>query len=199
MSPLPEQKKTPEEIAALRGRLGIPNEPAGPVPMPGQASAKLPEQAAEPPAQRESAATGVPMPPKPGKLAVQAIDPLPEAEVDPISGLPVHRHSADELAALRRRGMIETQNEALRLPVRRAHNMWVVCGYAHVAASIMPIHLQMPILLPLSTAVVALALALFFFFLRPYSKHHGAFISVGVLFVLIYAALQYLPQLQHAT
>ena len=179
MSLLPEYKKSPEEIAALRGKLGIPtvgNDDAGAPP--SGAAAKLD-------------ATGPEVP-------VPLVTAAP-VEVDPASGLPLHRHSEQELADLRRRGMFETQNEALRLPVRRARGVWVICGYLLAASAAVPVYRDIPMVLPVVIAAAALGFAAFLFFLRPYSRHHGAFISVVVLFVLIYAALHYFPQLRHAT
>ena len=182
MSLLPEHKKTPEEIAHLRDKLGIP---------PTQESDRD-APAAQPLAKLKPDTMPALHEPIP-------IPPPPATDIDPISGLPAHRHSEEDLTALRRRGMLETQNEALRLPVRRARTVWVVAGYMLGAFATIPIYQEMPIILPIAMAAAALAFAAFLFFLRPYSRHHGAFISVMVLFVLIYAALQYFPQLRHAT
>lgn len=172
---LPEQKKPPEEIAALRGRLGIPTEP--------------PRPASEPPS---PVATLKPEP-------VATIEPVADPILDPVSGLPAHRHSNDELDRIRRRGMFETQDEAIRLPVRRERTWIILVGYAVAMSAAIPVHHKLPILLPAAIAVASLAFAAYLFFLRPYSKHHGAFIGIVVLFVLTYAALQYFPQLRHAT
>lgn len=176
---LPEQKKTPEEIAALRGKLGIPT--------------LLPNQEAEPPV---LVAT-----PKPGPLS--AIEPIPEPVIeparDPITGLPLSRHTNDELDRIRRRGMFETQDEAIRLPVRRERTWIIIVGYLFAMSAAIPVYHSLPMLLPLAMEVLSLAFAAYLFFMRPYSKHHGAFIGIVVLFVLTYAALQYFPQLRHAT
>ncbi len=182
MSPLPENKKTPGEIAELRDKLGVPAAPnENPAPPPPEPAAKLTPGSA--PAFHSPAPVG----------------DAPEVEIDPASGLPMHRHSEQELADLRRRGMFETQNEALRLPVRRARTIWVVAGYLLAASAAVPAYREILPLLTLTMSLTALAYAVFLFFFRAYSRHHGAFISVVVLFVMIYAALQYFPQLRHAT
>lgn len=171
---LPEQKKTPEQIAALRGQLGIPT------------LVPKDDSEAEPVAKL-----------KPERL--DTIEAVPEPAIDPITGLPVHRHSDNELDLIRRRGMFETQDEALRLPMRRERTVIVVGGYLFALSAAIPVYHNMPMILPAGIALLSLAFGAYLFFLRPYSKHHGAFIGIVVLFVMTYAALHYFPQLQHAT
>jgi hypothetical protein len=171
---LPEQKKTPEEIAVLRGKLGIPT------------IVSTSDLAAEPVATL-----------KPDLL--HDVEDVPEPVIDPITGLPVHRHSGQELERIRLRGMFETQDHALRLPARRERTWIVVGGYLFATSAAIPVYHKLPIMLPAAIALLSLAFGAYLFFLRPYSKHHGAFIGIVVLFVLTYAALQYFPQLRHAT
>ena len=172
---LPEQKKTPEELAALRGRLGIPT-----------VSPRVDSEATNPVATL-----------KPDSPAAK--EPVPQPALDPATGLPAHRHTNDELDRIRRRGMFETQDEAIRLPARRERTWIILVGYAFAMSAAIPVYHSLPILLPVAIAAASLAFAAYLFFLRPYSKHHGAFIGIVVLFVLTYAALQYFPQLRHAT
>ncbi len=172
---LPEQKKTPEELATLRGKLGVPT--------------LLPRE--EPEVSRPVTTLK--------REPLVSVEPVPEPILDPITGLPAHRHTNDELDRIRRRGMFETQDEAIRLPVRRERTWVVVVGYLFAMSAAIPVYHSLPMMLPLGIALVSLAFAAFLFFLRPYSKHHGAFIGIVVLFVLTYAALQYFPQLRNAT
>lgn len=192
MSKLPEQKKSPEEIASLRDQLGIrPAAPAADAP-----------PVANPLAPQPSAAEPVVLPAPTRQDAARSLHDVPEvspAPLDEETGLPVKRRTADELAALRLRGVFETQDGAMHLPVRRERTLWVICGYLFAAAAAIPVYHGMPALLPLAMSLVALAYAAFLFFRRPYSSHHGAFIGIVVMFVLIYAALQYFPHLRHAT
>jgi len=187
MSKLPEYKKSPEEIAALRDRLGVrPPAETPPAPAPDPFSDD------EPVVLRET----VENPP------VRPLHDLPDVQPAPIdeeTGLPVKRHTADELAALRLRGMFDTQDGALTIPVRRERTVFVLCGYALAASAAIPVFHEMPAVLPVSMTFAALAYAAYLFICRPYSRHHGAFIAMLVLFVWIYAALQYFPQLRHAT
>jgi len=172
---LPEQKKTPQEIAALRGKLGIPTVVAN-----GEELATEPVATLKP------------------DLLHDAED-VPEPAIDPITGLPVHRHSDEELERIRLRGMFETQDHALRLPARRERTWIVIGGYLFAMSAAVPVYHNLPMILPSTIALLSLAFGAYLFFLRPYSKHHGAFIGIVVLFVLTYAALQYFPQLRHAT
>jgi amino acid permease len=47
--------------------------------------------------------------------------------------------------------------------------------------------------------VVALLFAAFIYFKKPLSLHHAAFIAVMSLFVIVFGALYYFPQLRHGT
>jgi K+-transporting ATPase A subunit len=47
--------------------------------------------------------------------------------------------------------------------------------------------------------VLALIIAAIIFFKKPLSVHHAAFITVAVLFVVVFGALHYFPQLRHGT
>ncbi len=180
---LPEQKKTPEEIIALRGKLGIAGAAANTEATDENVDVKpLTKLEPEPPAR-----------------IVTSPEPVPESVIDPITGLPEQRHTDDELERIRLRGMFETQDEALHLPVRRERTLIVIGGYLFAMSAAIPVYHNLPMIVPTGIALVSLAFCAYLFFMRPYSKHHGAFIGIVVLFVLTYAALQYFPQLRHAT
>lgn len=171
---LPEQKKTPEQLASLRGKLGIPT--------------LIPRDDLEP----KPVATLKP------ELDA-AIEPVAAPTLDPITGLPSQRRSNDELDRIRRRGIFEAQEQISRRPLRRERTWVVAIGYLFAMSATIPVYHNLPIIMPLAIAMLSLAFGAFLFFLRPYSKHHGAFIGIVVLFVLTYTALQYFPQLRHAT
>jgi len=171
---LPERKKNPDEINALRGKLGIPTAVPGDEPDPKPAARLQPGFPAD-------------------------IEPVSEPAIDPITGLPAHRHTNDELERLRLRGMLETQDAARHRPARRERTAVVLGGYLFAMSGVLPVYHNLPMAVPLGIALLSLAFGAYLFFLRPYSKHHGAFIGIVVLFVLTYAALQYFPQLLHAT
>lgn len=191
MSKLPEQRKSPQEIAALRDQLGIrPVASEQPLPDPPRQPAPPPSEPAPPTRQHRQ---------KPPTLRPRDIPEVPPAPIDHDTGLPVKRHTPEELAALRLRSMFETQDGAQSMPVRRERTLFVIFGYIVAAAAIIPVYRSMPAILPMAMCFLALLYATYLFICRPYSRHHGAFIGILVLFVIVYAALQYFPQLQHAS
>ena len=48
-------------------------------------------------------------------------------------------------------------------------------------------------------STAAMLLAAFIYLRRPISRHHAAFIAVIALFVIVFGALHFFPQLRHAT
>ena len=56
-----------------------------------------------------------------------------------------------------------------------------------------------PIGVTVACVAVALLLASFVFLKKPLSRHHADFISVIALFVIVFGALHYFPQLRHGT
>lgn len=207
MTPLPERKKSPEEIAALRDQLGIPGDapatPAAPGAGPEHGSAAAPADASG-----DDSAVDIPVVDT-TPVAIAAPRSLRKSEREPVlhvvpapppdSPLPVHRHSDEELAALRRRSVFDTQEHAVRMPVRRAHPALVIGCYLVAVSPALMIYHNLPILLPAASVVFAMGLGGYLFFLRPYSRHHGAFLGIVCLFVITYGALHYFPHLRHAT
>lgn len=187
MSKLPEQKKSPQEIAALRDQLGI------------RPVAHEPPELAPAPPPSEAALVAAPKRQKAPAIRPRDIPEVPPAPIDQATGLPVKRHTAEELAALRLRSMFETQDGVQSLPARHERRLFVIMGYLVAASAIIPIARGMSAILPMAICFVALAYAAYLFIYRPYSRHHAAFLGILVLFVLVYAALQYFPQLRHAT
>jgi hypothetical protein len=205
MTPLPERKKSPEEIAALRDQLGIPGD-ASPAPAPAEPGPAAASSAAS----VDDAAVDVDVPVvEAAPVPIAAPHSLRKSEREPVlhvapepppdSPLPVHRHSDEELAALRRRSVFDTQEHAVHMPVRRAPTVLVIGCYLVAVSPALMIYHSLPILLPAAFVLLALGLGAFLFFLRPYSRHHGAFLGIVCLFVITYGALHYFPHLRHAT
>ena len=81
-----------------------------------------------------------------------------------------------------------------------AHRVLVVPGYLFAlagAACFYYYELELPY--TLACVVMALLFAACIFFKKPLSRHHAAFISVAVLFVIVFGALYYFPTLRHGT
>lgn len=239
MSPLPQRKKSTEEIVRLRESLGIPGSgPHEDGPMPEaeppvdtivpanheatvvheNAPAELPKPAPQPVhsfkrsewiALREetrypASAAAVPSvreikPVRSLRKSEQAPAPL-QPEAPPDSPLPHKRHTDQEIGEIRRRevlAMMNTQPNARLFP---AHPAIIIPGYLSAIAASAGIYFnQFPIVATLALVALALAVAVFIAIRKPMSRHHAAFISVISLFVLVFGALHYFPQLRHAT
>lgn len=223
MSELPQRRKSQEEIAQLRESMGVPvNPPAAvkiettpaipivsePLPTPASRqvrSLKKSEQIAVMPAVIAEAFpsfTKAPAPPKPVRSLRKSeqITPSPKApRFSSHSNLPGHRHSDRELKEIRRQAAIQSQTHSVPPKPLRAHPSLYAPGYLLALAGGICIYQNLRYYMPLACAVAAVALACFVFFQRPHSRHHAAFISIGALFLIIFGALYYFPQLRHAS
>lgn len=139
MSPLPEKRKSAEEIAELRKTLGIPGEgaptedaaaPLAPDPRPEPAADEPPEPAPQPEAPEPEPPAGERSVPEVPKLlpkhslrkSEQLVVDQPKKAVARDSGeLPVHRHSERELMQLRRAQSGPATPPAVQLEKLGAH------------------------------------------------------------------------------
>ena len=219
MSPLPQRKKSAEELAQLRESLGIrqPGQPADAPP-----AAATTEASEAPPARPPSE----PKPVRSLRKSEQEAKPSPRLEPLHPSRLPAHRHSEHELQEIRRRNALQDiQSSTLDPRKAPAHLAVVIAGYlfAFVGAALCFPQVHVPIYLnvfgiglpavvrgaaltfahPVTLIAIAEAFALgtagWIFLRRFYSRHHAAFITMAALLVIIFGALHFFPQLLHAT
>lgn len=123
---------------------------------------------------------------------------LPEPSPD--SKLPVHRHSDQELGEIRRQEAIAALSPQGPPKPMVAHLAVVIPGYiAAIAGGICFHYYELSISVTGACVGIALLVAAFIFIKRPLSRHHAAFIAVMTLFVIVFGALYYFPQLQHGT
>jgi hypothetical protein len=116
------------------------------------------------------------------------------------TNLPSQRHNNQDLQKIRRR-------EALALPplianpkLVAAHPALLIPGYLSVLIGAAAFcFYQQPIAVSAPCAGVSLLIATFIALKQPLSRHHAAFIAVITLFVIVFGALHYFPQLRHAT
>lgn len=228
MSLLPQHKKSAEEIAKLRETLGIPGEalPAAESPAPQPAAdvhppkqvhsfkrsekiPGLPEEYHEP---HVTVTEPVETPAEPVEPVVHTPKivrslrkseqgPLPEIhQPPPDSKLPIHRHSDEEILRIRRQEALAMQANSSHPLARRAHLALVIPGYLFAIAGGVGFHYyEFDKAVTAACVGVALLIAVFIFFKKPLSVHHAAFIAVASLFVIVFGALHYFPQLQHGT
>ncbi|MEI8039489.1 MAG: hypothetical protein WCJ14_13965 [Verrucomicrobiota bacterium] len=145
---------------------------------------------------------------------------LAEPPVD--SNLPFHRHSDDELNDIRRRQALAMLSPVVNPKLVPAHPALIILGYVAVVAGAVTASLEppaittadlswlrlfghalaydpRPLMVPVGCVAAALLVAACIVLYRPFSRHHAAFISVISLFVIIFGALHYFPQLRHGT
>lgn len=109
---------------------------------------------------------------------------------------PFHRHSDEELAEIRRRAALALLSAPPPPNITSAHPALITLGYLASAGSAAGIWFyQIPIAIAASGLVCATLIAAFIYLRTPYSRHHAGFITVLVLFVAAFGALQYFPQL----
>lgn len=124
----------------------------------------------------------------------------PQPESPPDSNLPHQRHSDDEIAEIRRREVLAMMNAQPDAKLFPAHPALIVPGYLATLIGALGLYFYDFSILTTSACVTAsLLLAAFIAIRKPISRHHAAFIAVIALFVIIFGALHYFPQLRHAT
>jgi hypothetical protein len=215
MSPLPQRKKTAEEIAKLRESLGIPD--AAPPPL-GTAGAALPPPPppaiTEPvPAEPPTAPADRPAPAAPPAPAIP--EPLPE---------PVHR-SGEVGEAI----VVRSLKKSERLPLPRPPEQSLQPGTESKiptgrrsekelnelrrqqafeakspvvqlqAITAHPFLLGIGYVLALAGGVGGLAVAAYLWRKKPRSMHHAGFIATIAFFVIFFGALYLFPQLRNDT
>lgn len=198
MSPLPQRKKTAEELAQLRETLGVPTPPSAD-------SSPAPSSAAQPEVDPEPVRPA--SPPKP-------VRSLRKSEREPVSSsprssapraakaagsLPARRHSDRDLNEMRLQQAFATRPPIGHLQSLAAHPAVLGFGYLLTAASALCAWRLQDYWPTAAAAGGALVLAVYIFIRKVRSRHHAGFIAVLVLFILAFAALYHFPQLRHAT
>lgn len=222
MSLLPQRKKSAEEIAQLREGLGVHALPEGTnapaaagapdtiIPTPHEATLVHHSEPTEP---AEPAAILLQDPvPAPAPHLPKPVRSLRKSEQVPVhastranskadSKLPFHRHSDEEIAAIRRREMFAMMAPPAPNPkLAAAHLVILIPGYLlAVSGASCFFFYEFPMAATAACVAAALLVAAFIFLRRPLSRHHAGFIAVIALFVLVFGALHYFPQLRHAT
>lgn len=118
----------------------------------------------------------------------------------PGSKLPIHRHSDHEVQQIRRREALAMQSSGGHLLSLVAHPVIIIPGYLFaVAGGVCFFFYELQIEITAGCVLAAMLIAGFIFFKKPLSTHHAAFIAVICLFVTVFGALHYFPQLRYGT
>ncbi len=151
----------------------------------------------------------VPQPPPPAAHGRRQVRSLRKSEQGPVpqphrppadSPLPVHRHSENEIKAIRKHEALAPHVPIPHPHSLTAHPVVYVPGYLlAIAGAVFCFHYDLAIHYTAACEGLALLLAAFIWFKKPLSRHHGAFIAVMVLLVAVFGALHYFPNLQYGT
>jgi hypothetical protein len=228
VSPLPERRKTPEELAELRESLGIS---AAPEKTPEAEKDDLQAAVFSPPAESESALPESTAETEPTIHSLRKSARLPVDQPKPQKSqgggaLPTRRHTDEELMRLRRMQSTATGAAIEDLGRKTLSTPGLVLGYTAVGLAAVLLMLdawwltRTPILdlpfdwlrsfvevewhaLSMKAGIGGLAgggllFAGWIAWRRPLSRHHAGFLTIMAMLVLVFATLYFFPNL-HGT
>jgi len=228
MSLLPQRKKSAEEIAELRGNLGIPTQgqadetaafaDAAPLPKidadafdlkkvesPIEDFSFVPSLAIDPSIDYGPAFETAPLPPSEpvvAKLVEQEPEPIatPMAtSVETDGKIPNRKHSPGEIERLRRQIAFAQVEQVYDPRLQKAHPFLVALGYIPVLiGASIAWFYDQPIIVTAPFVVFSVLIALFVLIRKPISRHHAGFIFAICFLAIAFGILHYFPQLQHA-
>lgn len=190
MSPLPQRKKTQEELAKLREEMGHPSVPA---PFPATQAKPAPPAPAprySPEARQQAAVPLERAEPKPVRsLRRSERQPSPAPTAAHTETLPSYRHSREELDLMRRQEAMRVMSSDVPPAVSHLQkitaNRWLLSlGY----------------LLAFAGGVGGIGLAAYIAVKKPRSRHHAGFMAMIAVLVIVFGALYKFPTLnpEHA-
>ncbi|MDP4848243.1 MAG: hypothetical protein NWR51_13390 [Akkermansiaceae bacterium] len=224
---IPERKKTPEEIAALREDLGIPDSPPPPhqqvtppqpAPQPEtptpprrppvhlepEITNKAPEPVAQP-VHLNVPAAPAPLPDAFKKHTLRKRE-LPLAPAPPVThktAIPTHRHDPRDIAQIRKREAIAKLNlpdrdPALHLRKQTAHPLLYIPGYLLAIGAAVTIYKHFHHITPLALLLCSLLIVIFIALKKPRSRHHAALIFIVIFLTAAFGGIHYAPLFQNA-
>lgn len=221
---IPERKKTPEEIAALREGLGIPTKPTVAPKPPGAAvkseepvEKKEPEKPGPQPTEDGQPVIHLELPAIPARPKVVATKPthslrkhdLPLAPAPSAAGsrrteLPAKRNDPRDIAQIRKREALaalaqSSSDPAARLRRQTASPFLYAPGYLLAIAAGVTAYLRVHYMTPAGLVGLAILVMLFIAMRKPRSRHHAALLFILVFLTLVFGALHYAPLFQHGS
>jgi hypothetical protein len=220
---IPQKKKTPEEIAALREQLGMPPTAPDPaVPDPADPADPDPSDPATPPAPEPSASPAPAAEPivhldiPPVSVEPQRIAPkpshslrkhdLPLAPAPPSTHrteLPKSRHDTRDISQIRKREALAALQQpgmdpATHLRKQTASPFLYVPGYLLAAGAGITAYHSFHYITPATLLALSSAIVIFIALRKPRSRHHAALLFIAVFLTFVFAALHYAPLFQNA-
>jgi hypothetical protein len=220
---IPEKKKTPEEIAALREGLGIPDAPVEAAQKPE--SSPTPEPDPEPPAspdptpdaqgdspQSDEPVIHLDVPSLPVTSPKQQSHSLrkhetPLAPAPPVTkktDLPTHRHDPRDIAQIRKREALAQLQQpgmdpAIHLRKQTAHPVLYIPGYLLAIAAGAVAYQRVHHITPIVLLALTLAITLYIFIRKPRSRHHAALIFILIFLTAVFGGIHYAPLFKHGS
>jgi hypothetical protein len=212
---IPDKKKTPVEIAALREGLGVPPAPPAvphaPAAPPAQPEEPLPTSA--PAAEVEPVihldlpsltARPVKAETKPAhSLRKRELPLAPAPAVTHKTALPTHRHDPRDVAQIRKREALaalqhqQGADPAAHLRKQTASPFLYAPGYLFASAAAITSYLRVHYITPAGLLGLAIVIMLFIALRKPRSRHHAALLFIVVFLTLVFGALHYAPLFQN--
>jgi hypothetical protein len=194
---IPQKKKTPEEIAALREGLGMPPEPTPPPPD-QESSAPIVEPIVhlDPP----------PAPVQPKKVEPKPIHSLrkhdpplaPAPATTNRTELPTGRHDSRDISQIRKREALAALQQPGMDPVaylrkQTASPFLYVPGYLLAIAAGIAAYQRFHYITPSVLLAISAFILVFIAWRKPRSRHHAALLFIIVFLTLVFGALHYAP------
>ena len=202
---IPTQKKTPEELAALREELGFFQNPdvkktsVDPEP----AASPLKKVIGQAPLSNPSSEQTPREPVKPKKRKIHTLRkyelPLfPATEVVNKTPLPESRRSAADLAEFQRREALANfsatpPDPAAHLKKLAAHPILLIFAYLPAFGAIYTASYSYHFLTPISLIFVSGLLTAYIFWRKKRSRHHAAILLIILAMTLVFGGIHYAP------
>jgi hypothetical protein len=202
---IPTRKKTPEELAALRGEIDFSQEPkTEPEPPAEQPKPPMFQKVigrvpkwTPPPAQTS------PAKPEPKKRTIHTLRkvelPLgPAPEVYNKTPLPQRRHSQSHISEIRRREALANVSDNLADPVSRlkkltAHPILLTPTYLIGFTAIYTAWNRVYFITPITLIFVSGLLTAYIFWKKKRSRHHAAILMIILIMTLVFGGIHYAP------
>lgn len=203
---IPNKKKSPEELAALREELGIQKNPAETPPSPTTTPPELEAEASAPstPEPEPSETTKPKKKIKLHSLRKQELPLAPAPEVITKTEIPEQRRSSQDVAEIRRREALgnfsnPSQDPAAHLKKITAHPLLLSPSYLIAIAAAVAAWQRAFFITPLCLIFVSSLLTLYIFLKKKRSRHHAAILTIILVMTLVFGGLYYAPFFSYAT
>ncbi|MFM2199201.1 MAG: hypothetical protein RLZZ505_2633 [Verrucomicrobiota bacterium] len=206
---IPQKKKTPEEIAALRQELGMPSATPETAPPPSITPEESPSPAlnAEPIVHLDLPPT--PAPPKKAEpkpvhsLRKHDLPLAPAPASTHKTELPAKRHDSRDISQIRKREALAALQQpgidpAAYLRQQTASPFLFVPGYLLGISAGVTVYESFHYITPAVLLGLSALVMIFIAWQKPRSRHHAALLFIVVFLTLVFGALHYAPLFQNA-